>query len=425
MTTAGGTSIDRARVDEISCMPDAVMRNLHITQGYHDLSRQMGGIVGSGNASWATFGCWASKTAGTFIRGQELPRILRGVLKRHPELGDHSIARHDATASLAIGVSDMVRHPLRTSTAAVGRISVHTALYIGEGNRVVFKELAGSFADFIAAFGTGDLGDQRLTDLLARYSDGPTEPDKCQVDHANETITSSQRGGQGWLKDMLRTLHRAALVDDPDEKAQLILLASAYGGLHEQTRLQTYIAEALCTAIDAVFIPQLRSDAPPAKQQTRGFANRMTLRFGRVVAKLGRRMVAEWSSRLMMTMPLPDETIRLGEDIRAEKGGALYPQALTMLTEPELVKVMDQYCPDWSKSHNLFRRTAARIRALLPGRPVVIGVAAKNWDNFDQRMRLILAYFRTRQQCAELHDAPFTLDQLTALAAGKLPAGKL
>lgn len=424
MTAIGETVIDRARVDEIARMDDAVLRNLYITQGYHDLARQMGDIVGSRrDASWATFGCWASKTAGRFIRGQELPSVLQRTLKRHPELARHSEAIGGEAGELVTGLSDMVLHPLRTSTAALARISTHTALYIGEGNRVVFAELAGSFADFVDAFGGGDLGHERLDDLLAKYSDGPSEPDEYHLDHANERITGTRCGGQGWLKDMLRTLHRAALSDDPDEKAQLILLASAYGGLHEQTRLQSYIVAALGTVIDDVFIPQLRSDAPPAGE-TRGFLNRMILRVGRVVAKLGRRLAAEWSSKEMMTMPLPDETIRLGEDIRAEKGGPLYPQALTTLSEPELVEIIDRYCP--SMSDNVFTRATALILRKIPGeRPVVVGVAASNWGVFEQRMRLILAYFRTRQQCDALHDPPFTPQQLEALAAGEMPVGKL
>jgi hypothetical protein len=75
-----------------------------------------------------------------------------------------------------------------------------------------------------------------------------------------------------------------------------------------------------------------------------------------------------------------------------------------------------------------------RIAEPLQGR-VVVGTAASNWGVFEQRMRLILAYFRTRQQCEALHNAPFTAgelallardvkftdQQIEALAAGKLP----
>lgn len=416
--------IDRARVDEIARMTDPVMRNLHITQAYHDLADQMGAIVGAENASWATFGCWASKTAGTFIRREELPRFVRRMLERHPELSQHSERmRHEAT-EVASGVAYALLHPWRTAASAVARISTHTALYVGEGNRVVFAELAASFADFIDTFGSGDLGDDRLADLLSRYSAGTTQPDKVHVDHATHMITSEQRGGQDWLKDMLRTLHQAALTDDADRKAQLLLLASAYGGLHEQTRLQTYIAAALSTAIDAVLIPQLRLDAAPDAHHRHGPLDWIIIRVGRVVARISRRRVAEWSSRRMMTMPLPDETIRLGEDIRAEKGGDLYPSALVTLSEPALVEIMGRFSRgNWNGK---IVRAVARIRGLLPGdRPVVFGTAASNWSDFDQRMRLIFAYFRTRQQCPALRQGPFTAAQLEALGVGEMPGGRL
>ncbi|HTX09857.1 MAG TPA: hypothetical protein VME22_14655 [Solirubrobacteraceae bacterium] len=410
-------------MDEIASMSDPVIRNLYITQGYHDLALKMGEIVGCRkDASWATFGCWASKTAGTFIRGQELPRILQITLKRHPELAKHAAATGDEAQELVTGISGMLLHPLRTAAAAFARISVHTALYIGEGNRVVFAELAGSFAGFIEAFGDGDLGKERLDELLAEYSDGKSEPDLVTVDHATESINSERRGGQGWLKDMLRTLHQAALTPDKDEKARLMLLASAYGGLHEQTRLQSYIERALGTAIDDVFIAELRSDAPPVRE-TQGLVNRMILVIGRVVAAVARRVAAEWSSRHMMTMPLPDETIRLGEDIRAEKDGPLYPAALVDLeVVRELFDIWNTYHPDWSKSDRMAKRMAAPIqRQVVVGtaviqRQVVVGSAASNWGVFQQRMKLILAYFRTRQQCEALHNAPFTAGELEALA---------
>ena len=415
--------IDRARVDEIARMTDPVMRNLYITQGYHDLARKMGAIVGAENATWATFGCWASKTAGTFIRHEELPRFLRRMLERHPELAQHSHRIRDEVTELAEGVWNALRHPKRTAASAIARISTHTALYIGEGNRVVFAELAASFADFIDAFGDGDFGDDRLAGLLSRYRAGTTEPDEVHVDHATHTITSKQRGGQDWLKDMLRTLHQAAQTDDADRKAQLLLLASAYGGMHEQTRLQTYIAAALSTAIDDVLILQLRLDAAPDARH-RGPLDWIIIRVGRVVAGISRRQVASWSSRRMMTMPLPDETIRLGEDIRAEKGGRLYPSALVTLSDPALVEIMGRFSRGTLKDPIM--RRIARIWALLPGsRPVVFGTAASNWSTFDQRMRLIFAYFRTRQQCAALQQDPFTEAQLEELARGERPGGRL
>ena len=416
--------IDKARVKEIARMTDPVIRNLHITQGYHDLAGQMGAIVGAENASWATFGCWASKTAGTFIRHEELPRFVRRMLERHPELASHSERIRAEATEVAAGLANALRHPVRTAASAVARISTHTALYIGEGNRVVFAELAASFADFIDAFGDGHLGDDRLADLLTMYRAGATQPDEVHINHATHTITSKQRGGQDWLMDMLRTLHQAALTDDADRKAQLLLLASAYGGMHEQTRLQTYIAAALSTAIDDVLIPQLRLDAAPDAHHHHGPLDWITIRVGRVVARISRRRVAEWSSRRMMTMPLPDETIRLGEDIRAEKGGDLYPPALVSLSEPALIEITQRFSR--GTFNDRIVRAVAGIGGRLPGnRPVVFGTASSNWSDFDQRMRLIFAYFRTRQQCEALRQDPFTAAQLEALAVGEMPGGRL
>jgi hypothetical protein len=416
--------VDRARVEEIARMTNPAMRNLYITQGYHDLARQMGAIVGEENATWATFGCWASKTAGTFIRHEELPRFVRRMLERHPELAKHSDRIRDETTEVAEGVAHALLNPRRTAASAVARIATHTALYIGEGNRVVFAELAASYADFIHAFGNGDLDEDRLADLLTVYSAGATQPDEIHVDHATHKITSERRGGQDWLMDMLRTLHQAALTDDANRKAELLLLASAYGGMHEQTRLQTYIAAALSTAIDDVLIPQLRLDAAPDAHHHHGPVDWIIIRVGRLVARISRRRVAEWSSRRMMTMPLPDETIRLGEDIRAEKGGDLYPSALVTLSEPALVKIMGRFSRGTFNDRVV--RAVARVGARLPGdRPVVFGTAASNWSDFDQRMRLIFAYFRTRQQCEALRQDPFTAAQLEALAVGEMPGGQL
>jgi hypothetical protein len=71
-------------------------------------------------------------------------------------------------------------------------------------------------------------------------------------------------------------------------------------------------------------------------------------------------------------------------------------------------------------------RAYARIWHVLPGsRPVVIGTAASNWGDFDQRMRLIFAYFRTRQQSPALRQDPFTDAQLEALVVGQMPGARL
>ena len=50
-----------------------VLRNLFITQGYHDISQRILARTGGGDMNWCTLGCWASRTAGAFVRNEEIP----------------------------------------------------------------------------------------------------------------------------------------------------------------------------------------------------------------------------------------------------------------------------------------------------------------------------------------------------------------
>jgi len=52
-----------ADVDVIGACPHPALRNLRITQAYHELSAAMAQRIGSG-ANWCTFATWASKQAG-------------------------------------------------------------------------------------------------------------------------------------------------------------------------------------------------------------------------------------------------------------------------------------------------------------------------------------------------------------------------
>lgn len=63
----------RSPVDDALAIPDPVARNYAITRLYHQLSEQFAHVVGHADASWLTFGAWASATAGRFIRGEGAP----------------------------------------------------------------------------------------------------------------------------------------------------------------------------------------------------------------------------------------------------------------------------------------------------------------------------------------------------------------
>src|ERR1700722_13705117 len=77
MTRASGMT---RSVADIAAMSDPVLRNLWITQRYHELSVGLRDAGFGEDATWCGFAVWASKTAGSTIRGDELPGRVRALL---------------------------------------------------------------------------------------------------------------------------------------------------------------------------------------------------------------------------------------------------------------------------------------------------------------------------------------------------------
>jgi hypothetical protein len=57
--------------------PNLVIRNLQITQSYHELNLAVDRYLADANVSWCAFATWASKQAGRFIRNEAVPPKLR------------------------------------------------------------------------------------------------------------------------------------------------------------------------------------------------------------------------------------------------------------------------------------------------------------------------------------------------------------
>ena len=70
-----------ADVDRIAALVDPVVRNLQITQCYHELSTAVAALTGP-LANWCTFATWASKQAGQSIRKEDLARTFEALLVR-------------------------------------------------------------------------------------------------------------------------------------------------------------------------------------------------------------------------------------------------------------------------------------------------------------------------------------------------------
>jgi len=106
-------------LDAIAQLQDGALRNLLITQRYHDLSLALTETIGPGNVNWSTFATWASKTAGLSIRNEEVPPFVAGLAQEHLFLLD----------------------PVKDT---LGQVSQQIAV----GNRKVYAELTPLFAKF-------------------------------------------------------------------------------------------------------------------------------------------------------------------------------------------------------------------------------------------------------------------------------------
>jgi hypothetical protein len=321
-------------VRQIAGLQDPVIRNLRITECY---SRLAGGVEAAG-ANWCTFATWASRQAGRTIRGEDLLEALMLELGRDAEL----------------------LHPLRSFWRAVlrrglfdrgsrfGRLvwSLHTPFdafelasdAVARGNRKVFAEIGLEFARY-----------QTLD--FDTFMAGLSDPElRLAFTHLEQGRTTGD--------------------------AELVILANLEIGLHEQTRLQPEIAEAL--------------DAALAREQ--GLLKRI---LGWPLQRQLTRLTHEAITRSLMVLALPGGTLFLGRNLDLPVPESRNAELLALLARYEPVPPAHDDC------------------------------GARDWSVLDQRMHYIAHLFRAYHERRELAAAPVTPEQVERLRAGHLPDGEL
>src|SRR5882724_396764 len=369
---------------------EPVIRNLRITQSYHDLSQAVASVIAETNVNWCTFATWASKTAGRFIRG-ELVAMFRDALQSDRRLAEKLdrintlLRRVDATAGLG---RVAVVHALAAPVVEVSR-------NITAGNVAVFAELGPLFSMMCIRFREDTVYDAgTLTRLL---------------DELNLKSGPPEQGGQGLLRDAVKHFYQAKFEVQADRRAELVLLANAQTGLHEQVRLQPAIAGSLKLPFD-VALRSLFDGGPRGR-----YSENLRKRLGRILASEIDPVVAEvdielnriWRecvTRVFMTLRLPDGEIHLGKDLRPLPGRSLFPAALQFIDNHDLSGLLARYGADG-------------ITALASG--------AVDWADISERMQFILTLFRARQQDPRLLEQPFSDAQRSDIANGRLPQGPL
>jgi hypothetical protein len=402
----------------------AFLRNLLITQGYHDVSKTILTRTGGADMNWCTLGSWASKTAGTFIRDEEVPAVFRKLLEGkgplRPAFEELQRKLNPGQDPRAPKLIDVINQILRDCST-----------YIMVGNKVVYAELAQCCASFVHALGADTAPDPaKLAAFQAQYTEGDPQPDEVEWT-PERTLRYRARGGQGLLRGMTGNLYRAMFEADPKRRAERILLANAQGGLHEQTRLQPYIAGGIDAPIENTLVAWAHAHVDRSMPEaSRGPLHAVV---DAAMPALGRMIKEAWqdfSTDALMTLTLPDTVLHLGHPIPADPGAPLVPPLLETIADPELAAVLAKYdALEIRIEKSRFSKLKDRIRSLFGESPVSGGeladVGAMNWTDFDQRMRYILTLFRLRQQDAHLFQQPFTDAQRAAMFAGTVPPGPL
>jgi len=376
-----------ADVARIAARDNPVIRNLEITECYADLSAAMRARTG-GAADWCTFATWASRQAGSTIRGEDLLDNLDRRLGRKRWL----------LAPLASFNRMLLRKGLFQPETALGRVAaaIHSpfdaferaSTEVARGNLKVFAEIGSEFARFMTDVPV-DAGEdsQEFAAFAAGLRPG-APPD-----------------GQDLLREAFACYQRQRLEKDPGGRAAWILLANLKIGCHEQIRLQPQIVAAvdapLATAADLgarvlhALIPTSR-DWPgvlhgPATYALGGLA----LLVRREAVRVTREVVTE----AMMVLSVPGAVLSLGSNLDAP-----VPERLAGAPRPFLASFVQEYdpCP-----------------------PGGIACAATDWCDLKQRMHYITHLFRAYAETASLFARPFTPAQVATFRAGHVPEGDI
>lgn len=380
-------------VEQIAALADPAIRNLQITQSYHELALAMQARTGTG-ANWCTFATWASKQAGQPIRKEDFAQMLDMAIRSAPFSAQ---ATTDLVASAQTLGSNRPPEEIQESVedvlsplAALDRASDAVA----RGNRKVYEEIGREFARFLAVCGNDTAYD---AEQVARFCDAlrPGEPPD----------------GQRYLREAFTHYAQACFDPDAKRRAERLLLANIAIGFHEQTRLQPEIAEAM----DAAFLDgrQFRLRLIKAIFPYRGWLARLRL----FLLKLFDRpspldaaldallMEARRRSRLVITeyvmaLGFPHGVrLRLGQDL-----GAAFPESLQQISLSELSALLATVDPTPDSTEHS---------------------GAVDWSRLPDRLHFIVDLFRCYHETADLFEAPFTAAQIPALKAGRLPEGPL
>ena len=382
-----------SEVERIAAFENPVVRNLQITQSYHELSAAMEKRTGS-CANWCTFATWASKQAGQTIRREDVTRALEAILMEtrviEQAVADiEEIIRRKGVKQEKGSVRQIIWEALDPN-AAMARAGESVAI----GNQKVYAEIGREFARFIADCSQDQTFDADNLDRFCAALRPDAPPD-----------------GQQYLRQAFSRYYQAFFELDAKTKAELILLANLEIGFHEQTRLQPEIAAALEASViePRPFLRRLVSALFPNRSWIVYYGLLVMRLIGRPTAldkaierifTVARQRIRLFLTDRMMILGFPNEVkLRLGNDLKAG-----FPAVLKQLLNPDLLALLERIDP----TPNSLRDTGA-----------------VDWANLPDRLHFIADLFRCYHATPDLLTPPFPAAQVEAIKAGKLPEGEI
>ena len=118
--------------------------------------------------------------------------------------------------------------------------------------------------------------------------------------------------------------------------------------------------------------------------------------------RLARHIASDWRTimtRWFMTIKLPAETLRLGQDVPHMETG-MFPAELCEIQHPDLLALLQELDETPNSS---------------------LGSAASDWGCLRDRMNYLVDFFRSRQQDGRLYQQPFCDAQVAIIRAGGIP----
>ena len=316
-------------VRRIAAIANPVIRNLEITNCYSRLAAAFAARSGEG-ANWCTYATWASRQAGRTIRGEDLLEHLGRKLGRQPLA---AASNRDAVASAAAPRPLPARVADRASDGCAAH-AVRRVRACQRRRRAREPEgVRGDRARVRRAISTSARRTRQPSPLSSSVSSTVCGP--ATRPRGSATCARRSRGTSAGGSSAI-----------PKARAQLAVLANLEIGLHEQTRLQPEIREALDAAyatqedlgrraLEALF-PSAARWRPVVRRPAAAVAGVAAAGAQRSASTLAREVITE----SFMVLSLPGRVLALGTHLTDA-----YPEALGEPADAELAELLARFEP--------------------------------------------------------------------------------